>query len=616
MGPPHPIWNYFDKLGHVTGFQQPRAKCSECNYEFNEATKPAVKHFKKCQLVSNDKRKEYAELENVYKANKKLDTNLESTLSTTASSSRISKQSMLSFVDRITPQEQKALELKFASSIYQCGLVLSLSELQPIIDLWKQARPAFKLPSRRRLSSSLLDKVYNEIKKEMQFYISNCNNLCLVSDSCPTGETRQTGEVIAENLQKVINQVGVRKIACVITDNTSVMKKAWNILKRNNPQILFLGCIAHNLNLLIGDILKLKWATNTLMSSKKLVYYFKKHQIPGAILKRYQKSSYTRYNTLKYPAQTRWGSSAACLNSILKNQLALELAKTELSRATNIDFPKIIANTINSSNYWNSVKNLLFILDRLVVGISIFENYIQNDDDDTISDSIRNILKKRWKKTYNPVILVAYLLDPRYHGQDLPKNSNSIISKFVQEYYPQNATKIWSSITEYKTKSGVFNQELAWKTVYQVEPIAWWEANFLSTALYLAKMAIRILSIPSSSAASERNWSAFAHIQNKKRNRLTSEWLSKLVYIYCNYHLNLPYLESANTIASRTRVESYSFDEINESEIGIWEDSDFDSNNESNNTSNNDTQESSNEYNTQESNDEEISSSDAEDFSD
>ncbi|CAG8747879.1 10660_t:CDS:2, partial [Gigaspora rosea] len=110
----------------------------------------------------------------------------------------------------------------------------------------------------------------------------------------------------------------------------------------------------------------------------------------------------------------------------------------------------------------------------------------------------------------------------------LPKNSNSIISIFVQQYYPQNATKIWSSITEYKTKSGIFNQELIWNTVYQVEPTAWWEANFLSSAPHLAKMAIQILSIPSSSAASE---------------------------------------QSVSTIASCTHVESYSFEETYEQDI-------------------------------------------------
>ena len=46
-----------------------------------------------------------------------------------------------------------------------------------------------------------------------------------------------------------------------------------------------------------------------------------------------------------------------------------------------------------------------------------------------------------------------------------------------------------------------------------------------------------ILSIPTSSAASERNWSTFSYIHDRKRNKLTPEHVFKLVYIYFNYKL-------------------------------------------------------------------------------
>ncbi|CAG8831057.1 9762_t:CDS:2 [Gigaspora margarita] len=45
--------------------------------------------------------------------------------------------------------------------------------------------------------------------------------------------------------------------------------------------------------------------------------------------------------------------------------------------------------------------------------------------------------------------------------------------------------------------------------------------NFEAAAPELCKVALRILTIPSSSAASERNWSNFFYIYDKKRNRLT-----------------------------------------------------------------------------------------------
>ncbi|CAG8725703.1 21423_t:CDS:1, partial [Gigaspora margarita] len=84
------------------------------------------------------------------------------------------------------------------------------------------------------------------------------------------------------------------------------------------------------------------------------------------------------------------------------------------------------------------------------------------------------------------------------------------------------------------------------------------------------------------------------------------ERLTKFVYIYCNYHFNLPYQESVSTIASHTHIESYSFKETYKPDIGIWKNSDFDSNYKDDIIS-------CDEYITQES-DEEISSSNNENF--
>ena len=47
-------------------------------------------------------------------------------------------------------------------------------------------------------------------------------------------------------------------------------------------------------------------------------------------------------------------------------------------------------------------------------------------------------------------------------------------------------------------------------------------------------MALKILSIPATSAASERNWSAFNFIYTKLRNRLHNERVEKIVFIYWN----------------------------------------------------------------------------------
>src|SRR3954469_16131829 len=62
-------------------------------------------------------------------------------------------------------------------------------------------------------------------------------------------------------------------------------------------------------------------------------------------------------------------------------------------------------------------------------------------------------------------------------------------------------------------------------------------SNFGAVAPELTKVALRVLSIPTSSAAAERNWSTFSYIHDKKRNKLSNDRVFKLVYIYFNNKL-------------------------------------------------------------------------------
>ena len=53
----------------------------------------------------------------------------------------------------------------------------------------------------------------------------------------------------------------------------------------------------------------------------------------------------------------------------------------------------------------------------------------------------------------------------------------------------------------------------------------------------LSEPAQILLTIPPSSAASERNFSAWSTVHTKKRNRLTTQRAGKLVYIYHNLRM-------------------------------------------------------------------------------
>ncbi|CAJ0768598.1 11518_t:CDS:2, partial [Entrophospora sp. SA101] len=70
------------------------------------------------------------------------------------------------------------------------------------------------------------------------------------------------------------------------------------------------------------------------------------------------------------------------------NQLAIELTITLLSRNQAVNIDEDIKNIVQDNGFWEEV----------------------------VEDHIKDILEKRWKSIYHPIMEVAHLLDPSFHG--------------------------------------------------------------------------------------------------------------------------------------------------------------------------------------------------------
>ena len=104
---------------------------------------------------------------------------------------------------------------------------------------------------------------------------------------------------------------------------------------------------------------------------------------------------------------------------------------------------------------------------------------------------------------------------------------------FLKEKFPENFQDLWTQALQYKAKTGIFADQNLWEDAELVDGITWWQSHG-DGANYLQKLATSVLSIPSSSAASERCWSVMGNIHSDARNRLTDERVEKLVYCYFN----------------------------------------------------------------------------------
>ncbi|CAG8822005.1 26165_t:CDS:1, partial [Dentiscutata erythropus] len=56
---PDPIWIHFIQLGHVVGFKQKRRECKYCESQINDALRAAHTHFRNCDLVTSEQKKNY-----------------------------------------------------------------------------------------------------------------------------------------------------------------------------------------------------------------------------------------------------------------------------------------------------------------------------------------------------------------------------------------------------------------------------------------------------------------------------------------------------------------------------------------------------------------------------
>jgi hypothetical protein len=80
-----------------------------------------------------------------------------------------------------------------------------------------------------------------------------------------------------------------------------------------------------------------------------------------------------------------------------------------------------------------------------------------------------------------------------------------------------------------------------------MKPLLWWKGICGDTTL--SKIPIAALSMPVTSAATERVFSSHSNIHTKKRNRLDLNRSGKLTYIYHNLRLQTSVNKSSNKVS-------------------------------------------------------------------
>ena len=136
-------------------------------------------------------------------------------------------------------------------------------------------------------------------------------------------------------------------------------------------------------------------------------------------------------------------------------------------------------------------------------------------------------------------MMAAYMLDSCFleksRNTDIEATGYTEFTVFTSKKFGQKeSVNLFIELVKFRQKSSPYNNETIWLSSTNLNPFIWWQSWPNSE---LQQLAIKILSIPTSSAAAERNFSTFGFIHNKIRNRLQNERVKKLVYIYGNLRL-------------------------------------------------------------------------------
>jgi len=133
-----------------------------------------------------------------------------------------------------------------------------------------------------------------------------------------------TGEYIAGIINNVIQRIGKEKIAAIVSDNGSNVRKARELVTTQYQSIINVKCIAHCINLILHDIISHQFTNRLVRWANILVKYFKTSHIGGHLLRTAMEKAKIEGGNLKTYVQTRWMTIYECTLSIVWMKSALE----------------------------------------------------------------------------------------------------------------------------------------------------------------------------------------------------------------------------------------------------------------------------------------------------
>ncbi|RHZ84793.1 hypothetical protein Glove_74g304 [Diversispora epigaea] len=431
-----------------------------------------------------------------------------------------------------------------------CGFPFQTIENPFIIDLFRIAIPGYNLPSRTTLSDKLLDQETLRIEKKIDNELEKSNHLTI---------KKQTGTFMAEEIQKVMQNIGIEKFAAIVTDHGANLRVARRIIHETNPFILNLRCIAHAINLIASDFAEIESVKKIISNCGSIIGFFNNSHAAHGYYKEQLNIMKIKGGEIQSYCKTRWGTLYTTADSItrskpvfywiLENHPEVITNKNVFTLLQNEEF---YSNCYQIASILKPVKELTNILEArnanladcfiglIKLGAKINQIQFGNPWKSIIISNYNHRLGEFINNTY----ILAYWFHPLYRGVGLKQVALNGIYETASimwhnlGYSEESCLKLLMEMRSWKRNVAPYNLPY---DAHRETPMKWWlSINVQEDETdQLQELALLLFSIVPSQAVCERNFSMLKWFFGERRTNLNLSKIESMAKIRSYYISNI-----------------------------------------------------------------------------
>lgn len=452
------------------------------------------------------------------------------------------------YADKMTAKESAVNSSNLAKFIFGCNIPLSVVESSHFKAFVKGIRPSYNIPTRKTLSSTLLDQTYEDCLNTTKFgpksvllidgwknESANTKNVAAMLHNATggvgfldawdiSGES-ETGDKLSELVAMAITRardVHNTELYAVVSDNAANMVKMGRLV-----DLWHVTCSSHSGNLLAKSLVSDVLASRVNMVLKG----FSGPDIESKLL-------FHKGHRIILGGDTRWCSYRDAFQCFLTNVPAMKLVLADPSVGSKVS--KNVTTLIFDANFIKQVQDGVELFNPVCKLINVCQSTHASLADATEAwlglelppgyNNQKKLVDDRKSKALSTYGLVANYLHPSFRGAKLSPEQLDDVDDFL---FSELDVEGFKDLHAFKTNAGIFgilkNKQEQQKST--MSSAVFWGMAFRKHPS-LATLAEKLNNIPASSAQLERIFSNWSYVHNRIRNRLTFDRSKKLLHVY------------------------------------------------------------------------------------